>query len=83
MNWRKSALCAQVGGDFWYAEKGDHAAVAHAKKICRQCPVIQECLSHALQQNEEHGVWGGMTKRERQAARRATRGRYGRHELAS
>ena len=36
-----------------------------AKRICRQCPVVNECRDHALRTPELHGVWGAMTARER------------------
>jgi len=39
---------------------------AIAKRICEGCPVIQECLAHALRVPETYGVWGGTTPEERQ-----------------
>lgn len=39
-----------------------------AQAICRQCPVQAACLDEALSfevQDERHGVWGGLTGRER------------------
>ncbi|WP_332522644.1 WhiB family transcriptional regulator [Mycolicibacterium mengxianglii] len=36
-----------------------------AKRICRACPVVTACRSHALQVPERFGVWGAMTARER------------------
>ena len=36
-----------------------------AKAICRCCPVIAECLDHALRVREPYGVWGGHTEDER------------------
>ncbi|GGS91404.1 hypothetical protein GCM10010270_74430 [Streptomyces violaceus] len=38
-----------------------------AKAICTSCPVRTECLAHALEHRTEHGIWGGMTERERRA----------------
>jgi WhiB family redox-sensing transcriptional regulator len=37
-----------------------------AKQICAGCHVQPECLAHALDHREDHGVWGGMTADERQ-----------------
>ncbi|MFE5290143.1 WhiB family transcriptional regulator [Nocardia sp. NPDC056611] len=37
--------------------------------ICKTCPVIKECLDHALRNFEDEGVWGGMTAKERVALR--------------
>ena len=58
--WRDRALCAQIGGDIWFPEKGGDSGVA-AKRVCRACPVTAECLAYALEMGEEHGVWGGMS----------------------
>jgi WhiB family redox-sensing transcriptional regulator len=30
-----------------------------------QCPVLEECLSWALEARESWGVWGGLTPQER------------------
>ena len=43
------------------------AAQNRAKAVCQGCPVRTECLSHALDNRVEFGVWGGMTERERRA----------------
>ncbi|MFF5504771.1 WhiB family transcriptional regulator [Streptomyces roseolus] len=43
------------------------AAQNQAKELCVGCPVRSECLAYALDRRIEHGVWGGMTERERRA----------------
>ncbi|MEU5662008.1 WhiB family transcriptional regulator [Streptomyces sp. SID7760] len=43
------------------------SAQSRAKAICTGCLVRTECLAYALDRREEHGVWGGMTERERRA----------------
>jgi len=43
------------------------AAQNRAKAVCMGCPVRTECLSDALDNQVEFGVWGGMTERERRA----------------
>lgn len=37
---------------------------------CTRCPVIADCLEHALATNELEGVWGGRTPRQRRRMRR-------------
>lgn len=39
-----------------------------AKELCRRCPFQEPCLAYALQQ-DVHGVWGGLTDKERSARR--------------
>ena len=43
------------------------AAQNRAKQVCKGCVVRTECLSDALDNRVEFGVWGGMTERERRA----------------
>jgi WhiB family transcriptional regulator, redox-sensing transcriptional regulator len=44
---------------------------AYAKQVCQECAVRAECLAEALNSDERFGIWGGLTERERRAARRA------------
>jgi len=39
--------------------------------ICRNCPVLKQCLAMALTKKMKYGVWGGTTERERRAMRKA------------
>ena len=41
------------------------AAQREAAAICRNCPVMAECLAEALDNQVEWGIWGGMTERQR------------------
>lgn len=51
---------------------GDLGAVAQAKAICASCPVLVQCRTYAVNElsSNEPGIWGGMTRDERRAARR-------------
>lgn len=39
--------------------------VESARQICNRCPVKTDCLFTALQKKEQHGVWGGLSPRQR------------------
>ena len=41
-----------------------------AKRTCRECPVESKCLAYAIEAKIEHGIWGGMTPKERRALRK-------------
>ncbi|MEU5097599.1 WhiB family transcriptional regulator [Streptomyces sp. NPDC020996] len=41
-----------------------------ARGLCAGCPCLAECASYALGRPELWGVWGGMTRREREVLRR-------------
>lgn len=64
----KVALCSQVGGDFWFPEMntdGLMSTIKNAKAICNSCEAQSQCLQWALDTNEFHGIWGGLTGYER------------------
>jgi WhiB family redox-sensing transcriptional regulator len=62
-HWRQFARCLGVDPDIFHPVSDDDAYVA--KSICAVCPVREPCLEHALAVREKHGVWGGLTERER------------------
>lgn len=37
-----------------------------AKALCAKCPVVRQCLEHALAVREPFGVWGGLNATERE-----------------
>jgi WhiB family redox-sensing transcriptional regulator len=45
----------------------DGASAEPARLICAQCPAREPCLDYALRNGIVHGIWGGMTERERRA----------------
>ncbi|MGW3666496.1 WhiB family transcriptional regulator [Streptomyces sp. NPDC005141] len=63
-DWSDRGLCRTADPDDLFVEG---AAQNRAKILCSGCPVLTECLAYALDQRIEHGVWGGMTERERRA----------------
>ena len=70
--WQESANCREEDNSLFFLEAGARGRTKHkqelaAKKICRLCPVINECLAHALSVPEYFGVWGGTTADERNA----------------
>jgi hypothetical protein len=68
----ESPSCATVGGDFWFPdsilEGGSPADAAFAKSICNRCPHLKECAEWGIYK-EAHGIWGGLTNRDRQLVR--------------
>jgi hypothetical protein len=40
-----------------------------ARQVCAACPVRQACLDYAINNRITHGIWGGLTERERRALR--------------
>lgn len=46
---------------------------SEAKAICMTCPVRVRCLDHAMNLNEQYGVWGGLSPSQRRELRRKRR----------
>jgi WhiB family transcriptional regulator, redox-sensing transcriptional regulator len=67
-NWRAAAACRSVDPDLFFPVsdfgKGLDQA-AEAKGICAACTVRRQCLAFALRTRQVHGIWGGLTERER------------------
>jgi WhiB family redox-sensing transcriptional regulator len=62
-DWILAAACRGKDPELWFPGPG--GSVTEAKAICRHCDVLHECLAYALENNEQHGVYGGLTARER------------------
>ncbi|MFF1407336.1 WhiB family transcriptional regulator [Streptomyces sp. NPDC058294] len=60
--WETWAKCRTADPEELFVEG---AAQNRAKALCDGCLVRTECLAHALDNRIEHGIWGGMTERER------------------
>ena len=41
-----------------------------AQSLCRTCPIMIECMTRALDDNETHGTWGGLLEEELAETRR-------------
>ena len=79
-DWRARGLCrTHPNPDLWYPDKGGDAKPA--KLVCNgdekrgipACPVRRECLRDALETDDMHGVFGGLSARERRPLHRAFR----------
>ena len=69
--WRQAARCRGVDPEVFYPTEEDEGL--EAKEICTLCPVRAACLEYALARREKHGIWGGLTPRERRRVLRRRR----------
>lgn len=69
--WRLDARCLGTDPELFFPTGGTHIG-AEARALCNVCPVRQQCLDYALANKEEHGVWGGLSGRERERLTKAT-----------
>lgn len=63
-NWRDRAACRV--GDAGLFFPGPNTSTAEVKRLCRSCPVRQECLQDALDSNDVYaGIRAGLSADER------------------
>lgn len=83
--WAETAACVAEGTDpaVFFPEDFRRQApliAVQAKEVCRRCPVVAQCLAHALAVPERTGVWGGLDEDERRNLRRRIQRRELRRE---
>lgn len=71
--WRDRAACAEVGNAPFFVDVG--LTTKNALDFCDVCPVRQNCLDYANDNHIQHGIWGGLTTRQRQRYRAEQRRR--------
>ncbi|KDQ65534.1 WhiB family transcriptional regulator [Streptomyces sp. NTK 937] len=75
-NWRRHAACRDEDPDLFFPIGTTGPALVQteeAKTVCRGCPVRQQCLDWALENNQDAGVWGGLGETERRTLKRRSR----------
>lgn len=70
MLWQEHAACKGMDANIFFPETAGQGKLRRALKICRTCPVIEDCASSAFINNEQYGVWGGQSCRKRRQQRR-------------
>ncbi|CAB4123949.1 Transcription factor WhiB [uncultured Caudovirales phage] len=84
-SWRTEARCHGEDTELFYPprDKTQYKKIAaEAKVFClgengkNPCPVRKECLWYAVETDELHGIWGGLSHRERNAIVRKWQKKY-------
>ncbi len=68
--WQFEGACLGADPELFFSPESERgprrrARERAAKVYCARCPVIDQCLEHALKVKEPYGVWGGLTTGER------------------
>jgi WhiB family redox-sensing transcriptional regulator len=69
-DWMLSAACRSIAVtevEHFFPSSG--GSVTAAQEYCKRCPVRAECAGYAIEHRVRHGVWGGMSERDRRRAR--------------
>lgn len=61
--WQRWGACQYTDPEAFFPNKGE--SPEPAQRVCVRCEVRPECLEWALETDQMHGVWGGLTARQR------------------
>jgi WhiB family redox-sensing transcriptional regulator len=74
MDWRHRAACRDEDPELFFpigTTGPSLLQVDEAKAVCQRCDAVDECLSWALDSDQDAGVWGGLSEDERRAVKRS------------
>ena len=66
--WAIHGACRRYDPELFFP--GPDGSADEAKRVCRACPVLDECREWALDHRVRYGIWGGLTERERRRVHR-------------
>lgn len=69
--WYRHAACTTAEPRLFFPAPGRPGT--EAKRICADCPVVQQCADMAIADHGLDGVWGGLTAFERDQIRKRKR----------
>ena len=80
-NWRNEANCRDSDPDMFFPKfnKGEYADAAI--EFCSKCLVQNQCLTYAVRNKIEDGIWGGMTPEARKKLSRRSTNTQTRHRI--
>ncbi|MFV8166697.1 WhiB family transcriptional regulator [Mycobacterium sp. 134] len=69
-HWQLHARCRGMDASVFFSPEGERGRARlnreqRAKALCRDCPVLAQCRTHALTIAEPFGVWGGLSEADR------------------
>lgn len=68
--WVEQSACRNTDIELFFPPHGENGT--KAKEICATCPVLEPCREWGIA-NETHGIWGGLSMKERRALRKGTK----------
>ena len=78
-DWRAHAACRGRDPEWWFPRPGSTGS--QALRICAGCPVARDCLAEQMDREggihhaDRHGIWGGLSPRQRYALARKGEGK--------
>src|SRR5258708_6723943 len=66
-SWMSDALCLEYPRDWWFPSRGE--PIDRARDVCRRCLVQRECLTLAIVEGLDQGIFGGTSPKDRRRLR--------------
>ena len=66
--WMQDANCRNMDTELFFSTNNNYDPCV--KEVCATCPVSDECLWYANETNSDHGMFGGLSPKQRQAWRK-------------
>jgi Transcription factor WhiB len=66
LTWMDDAVCRGLPVEWFFPERGDHESRILGQMCCEECPVQERCYDFGLAHEEQVGIWGGTSAKERQ-----------------
>ena len=64
--WQEIAACRGLPAEMFFPFHRNELGKKRALRICDRCEVTQQCLAFAIKNDEQWGIWGGLSRPERQ-----------------
>ncbi len=61
--WKQDGNCRGTDPNLFYSYEKEDVKIALG--VCAVCPVLEECLEYAIENQERHGIWGGTKEGDR------------------
>jgi WhiB family redox-sensing transcriptional regulator len=73
--WMRRAACRGLDPELFFPVRDQHvnSDAENARVVCASCSVRSECLEYALANEEQLGMWGGLSIEQRRALKRRRR----------
>lgn len=72
LDWQLDGACRDEAEELFFGpaaareeRRAKSRRIREAKRVCARCPVWERCRGYALENEEEFGVWGGLSEAER------------------
>lgn len=68
-----AAACRGMETARFFPERGAQSVPEDIARVCRACPVLEECRAYAVVRFDLQGIWAGLNHDERKRLRRRRR----------